>query len=247
MECPYCGNEFSEPVEGLCPHCGEEVEETAAGGGKALPPPARETPVCPFEDPALPFWERFLTTFRLTITNPREVFSRLPEGDIERPLIYGLIVSTLGICFPQIWALMFKLPLYPMMGLPKERVAVEGFFHVGVILVSPILALVGLFLVSGIYHLMLMLFGDAERGFTVTFRTVCYASSADLFTIVPLCGGFIAFIWGMVLTIMGAVMAHRTEPWRAILAYFLPVVVCCCMPLLGLLMVGFFAAVANGN
>ena len=41
------------------------------------------------------------------------------------------------------------------------------------LILAPVLVVVGLFLVSGIIHLCLMLLGGARRGFEATFRVMC--------------------------------------------------------------------------
>jgi hypothetical protein len=202
---------------------------------------------CPFEDKSLPFWDRLWGTIRLTITNPKEFFDSLPDGEIGLPLLYGLIVGTVGVVLGQLWNLVFSAPMSAIMGAPPEEAAVQGFFSVVTIVLSPLFVVIGLFIWSGIYHLMLLLLGDASRGFGITFRVVCYASTTQLFNIVPFCGGLIAGIWNMVLSMMGATIAHRTDAWRAILAYFLPVIICCCIPLVILFMMGGFAALMQGG
>jgi hypothetical protein len=88
------------------------------------------------------------------------------------------------------------------------------------------------FIVAGIIHLFLMLFGGANRGFGATFRVVAYTESLALCYIVPMCGPLIFLLWGLVLYIIGLAYAHRTDGWRAVLAVLAaPIlcVLCCCL------------------
>jgi hypothetical protein len=45
--------------------------------------------------------------------------------------------------------------------------------------------------------------------------------------IVPVCGGAIAGIWCLVVECIGLAKAHETTTGKAVLAVFLPVIVCC--------------------
>jgi hypothetical protein len=93
----------------------------------------------------------------------------------------------------------------------------------------PLFAVVSLFIGSAIFHLGLLLLGDGQRGFAITLRAVAYGCTPMLFAIVPICGSVIGGVWAFVLAIMGAAYGHRTEGWRATVAYFLPLIFCCCL------------------
>jgi hypothetical protein len=50
-----------------------------------------------------------------------------------------------------------------------------------------------------------------------------------LLGVVPICGGIVGAIWAIVLVIIAGKLGHGTDWWRAILAYFLPIILCCCL------------------
>jgi hypothetical protein len=80
--------------------------------------------------------------------------------------------------------------------------------------------------------------GGAKRPFETTFRVMCFeAGSVGPLMIVPICGGMIAGIWGIVVRCIGIARAHETDIGRAVLAVFLPVIVCCGGGILILIMV----------
>jgi hypothetical protein len=106
---------------------------------------------------------------------------------------------------------------------------------------SPLFVVIGLFIGSAILHLCLMLVGGANRPFETTFRVVCFtAGSANLFSMIPICGGFVALIYSIVLECIGLSRAHQTTTGKALMAIFLPMVACCgiCI-ILGILLSGF--------
>ena len=125
-------------------------------------------------------------------------------------------------------------------GSPVDTVS-TGVYLFFVIL-SPIFALIGLFIAAGVYHLGLLITDGGKRGFGVTLRAVCYGYTPGLLGVVPICGGIVGGLWVLVLTILGAMYGHRTEPWRAILGYFLPLIACCALWMGLVMMFGFLEA-----
>ena len=81
-------------------------------------------------------------------------------------------------------------------------------------------------------------------GYESTFRVIAYSSgSTALFYAVPFCGGLVAFIWSLVVQIIGVKEIHGTTTGTAVMAVLLPFLVCCCgfaglMALLVALLVG---------
>ena len=103
-----------------------------------------------------------------------------------------------------------------------------GFGLVFFIIFAPVFIALCLFIGAAILHLCLMLVGGANRSFETTFRVVCFAvGSANPLAIVPFCGGVIACIWNIVVECIGLARAHQTTTGRAVLAVFLPLLVCC--------------------
>jgi hypothetical protein len=73
-----------------------------------------------------------------------------------------------------------------------------------------------------------MIVGGARHSFETTFRVVCFTGgSIDPLLIIPFCGGLIVGIWKIVLYCIGLSRAHETDIGRAVLAVFLPLIVCC--------------------
>jgi hypothetical protein len=197
----------------------------------------------PFEDRSRPFGERLLATAGKAFSDPVALFSRVEGTDILAPLLYGVVVGVVGMVVAATWQILFGgfLSLLQPDDSAEELVASTGMI-VLLVLFSPLLVAISLFISSGLYHLMLLLVGDGKRGFAVTFRAVAYGSTPQLLGIVPFCGGIVGGIWSIVVTIIGAKTAHETDALRAIVAYFIPVVVCCGLILLVLSMAGFVAA-----
>jgi hypothetical protein len=116
-----------------------------------------------------------------------------------------------------------------------------------VAIVSPFLIIFGLFLWSGFLHLLLMLVRGAKNGFEATFRVVSYANGANLFLAIPFCGGMIALIWTMVISIIGLKEAHGTSGGKASFAVLFPLILCCGLAMLVVLMIIGAAAASIGT
>ena len=130
-------------------------------------------------------------------------------------------------------------------GADTEEFAIGTGLYVLFILLSPLFVLIGLFITTALYHVSLLILGNGQRGFAVTFRAVAYGNTPTILGIVPFCGGIVGGIWAMVLVIMAFKLGHGTDWWRAILAYFLPTIVCCCLLTWLLMSFGLLGALAN--
>ena len=190
------------------------------------------------------FVSAFIETLSIVLTRPAEAFTVMKrEGGLGGPLIYALIGGSVG----GIVAFLFSLG-FQSLGLFKDQqnglaaMAGMGIGSVAIIILLPLFIVIGLFIGSGIVHLCLMIVGGANQPFETTFRVLAFSQgSTGPLQIVPVCGGLISGVWALVCTCIGLARAHETDTGRAIVAVFLPVVVCC-GGILALLMFGIFGA-----
>ena len=81
-----------------------------AGGGWVPPPYGGPPPESlPWERRAeLGFFNAFLETIKLFVTNPAEAWRRTKEkGDYAEPLIFAILVSWIGIAVSSVWSGLF--------------------------------------------------------------------------------------------------------------------------------------------
>ena len=221
--------------------------------GTATPPPAApitQLAPIPWEDPARTgFFDRFVETVKLLATVPAEAFARMPTvGGIGKPLTFAIIVGWIGIAVGSVWMLLLGGMSLPFMdqsqlGEAGAMFGVSAGFYIVLIVLAPIFVVIGVFIYAAILHLMLMLVGGANNGFEATTRVCSYAYTAQLAQIVPICGGLLSAVWGIILLIVGLSTAHGITRGKAALAVILPVVLCCIF-MMALMFMGVLAGVA---
>ena len=269
---PFCGKEFDgDPA--VCPHCGQVIHKEAGtrdGGQMSPPPPPATGPAStgaepnedrlrttvPFEDSRFSFFGGMFETVKLALFQPSSFFQNYQfDGSIGRPLVFALVVGWFSTAVGVLWSLLFNASIMSAINKfipnaghsPMDRFGSQLFFTsiggVVSLLIAPIAIVLGLFIMAGLYHLFLMMVSGAKRGFETTFNVTCYAVSAKLFAIIPFCGGTVAWIYSLVISIIGISNAHETEGWKGAFAVLMPFVLCCCLVLL---MVFFFGATIAG-
>lgn len=204
------------------------------------PPPGAPPPAAaplPWEDrQRLGFVNALIETIKLLVTAPGEAFRRVREkGDFVGPLLFAVIIGWAMAIVGQIWSLMFQSTWISF--LPPEMrdqigpmLAGSAVGFIVTVILAPVLVTVGLFIWSGIVHLFLMLVGgtgNSTAGFEGTFRAASYAQVASLAQIVPILGGLIALVWGIILQAIGLATLHKTSQGKAAAAVLLPLVLCC--------------------
>src|SRR4029077_19607074 len=103
-----------------------------------------------------------------------------------------------------------------------------GVGSAGLIVLIPVFIVVGLFIGAAVVHVCLMIVGGAKQSFETTFRVLAFSQgSTGPLQMIPLCGGLIAGVWAIVCYCIGLARAHETDTGRAVLAVFLPLIVCC--------------------
>ncbi len=176
------------------------------------------------------FFNAFVDTLVMVLTKPSEAFSVMKrEGGLGEPLIYALI----GGCFGGIVSLLFSLGLQSTRFFANRHdtfaaMAGTGVGSAALIVLVPLFVIISLFIGSAIVHFCLMIVGGANQSFETTFRVIAFSQgSTGPLQIIPICGGLIAGVWALVCNCIGLARAHDTDTGRAVLAVFLPLIVCC--------------------
>jgi hypothetical protein len=193
------------------------------------------------------FFGAFFETWRLASLDPGRFFRRVRIDQTRSAVLFAVIASTVGSwvasLFSSVTAASSAAQVRQMLEqLPPELEKLRPFLEnlagemsgarlVGQLLLAPLFALVGLYLMAGVVHLLLLLFRGAPRGFSATLTAAGYASAPALLAAVPGCGGLVAAVWSVVALVIGLGETQRCGPGKAAAAVLLPVVLffaCAC-------------------
>lgn len=186
----------------------------------------------------------FVATLRSAHRAPRRFFAVLsPEGGYGPPLLFAMIVGTLGAAALVGWEALALRAGIESQGLSKLLEQSRGFGWAVwlTILLAPALVAAQLVLVTAVTHLMLLLLGGARRGYRATFRACAYAQAPEVLYLIPVCGAIVAPVWSLALRIVGLAAVHDTAASRAAAAVLLPVFLCGGLLLLALAWLGLLA------
>jgi hypothetical protein len=171
----------------------------------------------------------FIETLQMVLTKPVAAFTSMKrEGGLGEPLLYAVIGGTFGGVF----AVTYNFALRSFGSFGDRHGAMEHLFGgigwIFLLVLTPLFVAIGMFLVSAILHVCLMIVGGAKQSFETTFRVVCFAEgSASPLLVIPFCGGLVVGIWKIVLYCVGLTHAHETDTGRVLIAVLLPLIVCC--------------------
>jgi hypothetical protein len=226
MFCPHCGKEVTED-QSFCQFCGGKLSDHAASPDST----GRERTA--WEDRSrLGALRGLFATLRNSLFNPSEFFRKMNvTGGLADPMLYALIVGMAGIMVFYFWQILLQ-GIMPA-GLSQDVRGLGGislFSGIGLAVMAvltPFFIITYLFLWAGLLHLLLLMVQGAKNGFEATFRTVAYSHGANIFLLVPFCGGLIAAVWGVVVVIIGLKEAHGTSGGKAAFAVLFPAIFCC--------------------
>jgi hypothetical protein len=193
------------------------------------------------------FFNGLFKTVNQVLFSPSAFFKKMPvTGGLTDPLLYAMIVGTVGLLFLSVWRIVLHDPMQSFV-TPEMSAAGRGLSSnvaspLGTAMM-PFLLIIWLFIVSGMLHLFLMIVGGAKAGFEATFRVVSYSVSPYLLMVIPYCGVLITPLWALSLFMIGIRDAHETTGGKATAAVLFPFLLCCGMMVLAAFL--FMGAIAS--
>jgi hypothetical protein len=202
----------------------------------------------------------FVETTRQVLTRPTDFFRRMPiAGGLGGPLLYAVTAGWIGLVaaalYQSVWVSIVGPSVLPF-GIEREEFARALAFMeswaglVAQVVFGGVSVTIGVFITSGILHLMLLLLGAGQKTFEATFRAVSFAQAPMVLFVVPVflvpgCGALLA-IWSLVLYVIGLSEAHQIGRGRAAAAVLLPLVaLCCCCAGFAFTLAGAIASLAG--
>jgi hypothetical protein len=216
------------PLDGKCPLCGEPLPGDS-GTGETVPVAGEDhtrRAGCPWEERGrIGTFAAFGETLQRSLFSPSAFFGGLPTvGRVGAAFIYAFIVGTLSAAVAMMWqkAMGGRIPLG---GSEMVIPHLPGHLWYAGLAALPLIIFLSTILRSAVLHVSLILLGGASESYAATLKTVCYASSANVFNVFPLLGTPLAWIWRVVLIVIGLREVHRISTGKALLAWLLPFLV----------------------
>jgi hypothetical protein len=184
-------------------------------------------------------WERrgelgpasaFFETVFQSLLRPAAFFRSMdPAGSLGAALFYAIVVGWGSFLSGALWELLLPFHWPTAFGSLAERSTSGAEIALGLALglvAIPLFVPVGVFVVSLVYHGLLLLFGGARWGLEATVRTVAYASGAQLLNVVPICGVLLILVWGVVVQVIGLREVHGIQTGKALAVVLIPYLLC---------------------
>lgn len=243
ITCPQCNYSKSIPIERIptrtrwvrCPRCGGRfeyvrTEEDVIAEKRDLTPWERHM--------QLGLWNGIKQTMKAVVFSPTSFFSTMTvTGGWREPLAFGLLVGSIGSMCSFFWDFVISSSglIKPLWGV-SASISSPLLFLVFIV-ISPLLVTINLLVSSIIIHGLLHVVRAGKSKFEATFRVVAYSQATMVWSIIPLVGGPIGWVWRIIVYIIGLKEIHRTSYGRVILAFAIP------FALIGILVAGAFFAI----
>jgi hypothetical protein len=203
----------------------------------------------------------FFETWKLVATTPGDFFRRVRIDQPGAALLFGVIAFTVGRWIQSVLAYLASARSIAQVRASFGKIPppLQELFRNAMreptprdlvleIVAAPLIAIAFIYLSAGVFHLLLLLFRGASRGFTSTLTAVAYSTGLFLLLAVPGCGLLVAAVWFLVAVITGLGESQRCGTGKAAAAVLLPVGLVCLIGCLGLLGAAFGAAsLMKGN
>jgi hypothetical protein len=195
----------------------------------------------------------YFATLKALLTGPTLFFRNLPRPTgFVGPLFFGIVTSWIGSALEYLWYTGFghafgsrmsdlmraleKVPQIDSSGQFESALAMrqrvtDWVFGVGSVLIDPFKSFVWILFLSTFVWIAARLFANRDYApaekrldFETAVSIIAYSQAAALFKCVPVMGGFIAAIFAMVLSVIGATETYRVTSGRAIVIALFPTI-----------------------
>ncbi len=244
ISCPHCGYSAKIAREkipagakrAVCPHCRQRFDleappvggpgESSDGRGDG-PPVGPEEGVPPWENRRLlGLWPSIFATLRAVLFSPETFFHAMDtRGGIREPFAFGLLMGSASTMFSLFWKFLVLSGGLMAVDLPLLGHRTAWLVFLILLVFVPAFVTASMFIFAGILHLMLLLVRGGGHGFAASFRVIAYAQAAQIWAMIPFLGGWVGFIWQLIVQVIGLREIHRTSYLRVIAAFVIPVVI----------------------
>ncbi len=224
MKCPQCGHQTNEySIAGVCALCGASAMGIVSGEAGLFRKDSQPGGKNSADSPEIPLKSYFRVLYD-SFARPDAFFAGIGTRVVpQQAILYGLVMGSLGILFTL--GLSAVLPptvssIFDENGLYRNATR----YTPAILILTPFLLIVQFLIEAAYVQLMLKISGSKPRPFGRTFRIMCFAGGAQIFTCIPAIGPVLSFIAWIYLAIAGLRAVHGISRARAAGALLLPLV-----------------------
>lgn len=213
----------------------EEGDELDDGYGVQVPPPFEQLD-------RYGFFSGLFLTVKLVLFSPRLFFSVMPVGNgVAKPLTFAILAAMIQALAQLAWGMADLSIMVEPSGTGPAIVHYDLSTGIFSLLFTPAVIAISLYILTGFYHLVLMILKGGDQGFEGTFRAIAYANAPIIIGLFPMptleiyTGWmFLYATWSLALTAIGFKHIHKTSYLKAIPTLFMPLVIIVIFTLLAL-------------
>jgi hypothetical protein len=235
ITCPVCN--FSKTVPDdkipsgvrwvICPGCKHRFEFAAIKPD--MEPGEEPGEGSPWEQrDELGLWQGIYQTFVSVLFSPARFFRGMTSGKgIKEPMAFGLLLGSLGYMLSFFWE--FLLVSGAIKSLSSDifsHIPINQLFVIAMFL-SPLLAILNMFITAAIVHVLMLAFNSGKGGFKGTFRVIAFGQATKVLSIIPFLGVITGWVWNVAVVVNGLKEIHKTSNFKAIAAVFISIVLSC--------------------
>jgi len=191
------------------------------------------------------FVSAWWSTLTQTLLRPRSFYREHVGRSNVEAYLYAVVASYVGMVPAIFYQALFMYALmsgtlFPQFAAPAPGAMPAWFLAVIYGMVALIGPLVAPVLAGGFYalttHTALFVMVPHRQPLAVTYRTSLYSFGGYVLYALPVCGGYVGWIWQLVIYINGIKEVHRTNGWIAAAAVLWPVFALMCLYLVVLIL-----------
>lgn len=191
-------------------HNDEEYRKAAIAAyeRQASPPDAEQDNPWEYPQRAGYFAAFYQTAMRVMFAAPR-FFAGLRPSAPQRPVImFYLIVTVLQIVIERFWGETLASMMTPHADNDSQLQQLILLLRpqtdiLMTLLLRTTVSIVELFLITGLYYLMLRLVASSRVHFGLIFQVIAYSAAPALLCVVPLVGSMVGLVWGLACSFVG--------------------------------------------
>ncbi len=154
-------------------------------------------------------------------------FFKSVEADdhLHFPVIFAVVWGTIALLLNMPTIIYTRQTFIKFFaGGMQGHLEVPAAAYIPILIIAPIFLFMALFVMSGVYHLCVLLVGG-KGGFASTLKVLAYASGAMVLEVIPLLGVPVFWFYALYLYTIGFRELHKISTARAFVAAILPVVI----------------------